>query len=73
VEAKEFSREFWGEKTLVYYNGLHGVPEDCWKDLIKTCRGVGDIEDDDRDADLSILDNARAFVFNFCSPAKPQL
>ena len=55
-----------------YYEGFHGkngVPDGRWEELVGVCGGhSGDHEM--READLSILDNDRAFVFDFCSPAK---
>jgi len=47
------------------------VPEDRWKELVDVChRGKSEDQSDLLEADLSILDNDRAFVFDFCSPAK---
>ena len=74
---KEFSKEFWGSKVETYYSGFqgkNGVPDDRWKELLDAC-GVNssdseDSEDDNHQADLSFLDNNRAFVFDFCSPGK---
>lgn len=72
----EFSKECWGSKVRTYYDGFHGrngVPDARWQELVMTC-GVCQVrsreDESDIDTDLSILDNDRAFVFNFCSPAK---
>lgn len=77
IELKEFSKEFWGSKVKTYYDGFHGkngVPDTRWEELMDVCtssRGhSGDSEDDTLEADLSILDNDRAFIFDFCSPEK---
>jgi hypothetical protein len=73
---KEFSKEFWGSMVQTYYEGFHGkngVPDSRWEELIDVCGGQsGDDGEGNnmREADLSILDNDRAFVFDFCSPAK---
>lgn len=67
----EFSKECWGSKVRTYYDGFHGrngVPDARWQELVAAC-GSGE-DESDIEADLSILDNERAFVFNFCSPAK---
>lgn len=71
---KEFSKQFWGSQVGIYYNGFrgkNGVPETGWKELVEAClRHSEDSKDGTHDADLSILDNERAHVFNFCSPVK---
>jgi len=58
-----------------YYKGFHGkngVSNSRWEELVAACEGhSGDHESDGaHEADLSILDNDRPFVFDFCSPAK---
>jgi hypothetical protein len=73
--VKEFSKEFWGSQVDTYHDGFQGkkgVPETRWKELVAACLGFSEDSDDDDtlDADLSILDNNRACVFNFCSPVK---
>lgn len=74
IKAKEFSKQYWGSQVGTYYDGFHGkngVSEARWKELVEACLGHSeDHENDTHDADLSILDNDRAHVFNFCSPVK---
>ncbi|KAF8805118.1 hypothetical protein BYT27DRAFT_7258235 [Phlegmacium glaucopus] len=74
TKVKEFSKEFWGSQVDTYYDGFKGkkgVPETRWKELVAACLGHSEDSDDNTlDADLSILDNDRACVFNFCSPVK---
>ena len=55
------------------FDGKNGVQDSRWEELVEICMSQysGDHEDNSmREADLSILDNDRAFVFDFCSPAK---
>ena len=53
------------------FQGKNGITETCWKELVEACLGHSeDSNDDTLDADLSILDNDRARIFNFCSPVK---
>lgn len=77
IKARDFSKEFWGSKIDIYYSGLegnNGIPDSRWEELLDVCDVhpiLTDSEDDGRlEADLSILDNNRGLVFNFCSPAK---
>ena len=72
-KPKEFSNGSWGSQVNTYsdrFHGKNGMPEDCWKELVDVCQGKSEDEGDLLEADLSILDNDRAFVFDFCSPAK---
>lgn len=46
------------------------MPDTRWKELVDICEGHSGDSKSELEADLSILDNDRAFVFNFCSPAK---
>jgi hypothetical protein len=75
-ELPEFSKDFFSAKVEIYYAGLTGrnsVPDVRWEELLVACTGTNsDSEDSDgnKQADLSMLDNNRAFVFDFCSPAK---
>ena len=70
MKVKEFS------KVETYYSGFqgrNGVTDDRWKELLNVCSGLNKHEDSDEDshqADLSLLDNNRAFVFDFCSLEK---
>jgi hypothetical protein len=76
---KEFSKEHYGEKVKTYYEGFHGnngVPDDRWQEFVAVCgrpaedRLDSDHDEDTLEADLSILDHNRPFIFNFRSPAK---
>ena len=67
----------WGSKVEVYCMNLHSIDDTCWVELLEACRihsgdseAQSDSEDDKNAADLSLLDNNRAFVFNFRSPMK---
>ncbi|KIM39261.1 hypothetical protein M413DRAFT_29440 [Hebeloma cylindrosporum] len=76
-KVKDFSKEFWGSKVRTYYDGFHGkngIADSRWRELVEACSGHAENSEDDEtcDADLSILDNNRAFVFDFCSPEKPR-
>ena len=56
-----------------YYDGFHGrngVPDARWQELLEIYGVCSENNESDIEGDLSILDNDRAFVFNFCSPAK---
>lgn len=73
-EIKEFSNEFWGSKVNVYHSSLRAIDEKRWEEIFELC-GAGDtldpgLENDALEADLSLLDNNRAFLFDFASPAK---
>jgi len=72
VKAKEFSKKFWGLVVQTYCKGFQGIQDRRWEELVDVCGGHSrDHEvETTREADLSILDNDRAFVFNFCSPTK---
>lgn len=77
VKPREFSKEFWGSKVEIYHAGLEGknsISDDRWDELLRACgvRSLGrndDLSENHHD-DLSFLDNNRAFVFDFSSPAK---
>ncbi|KAF8164330.1 hypothetical protein BJ912DRAFT_1068402 [Pholiota molesta] len=70
---KEFSNEYWGSKVNVYHSSLRTIEEARWKEIFDEC-GLGvageNAEDENNQADLSLLDNTRAFLFDFASPAK---
>ena len=77
---KEFSKVSWGSKVETYCTSLHGIDDTCWIELLEAC-GVhsddselkSDSEDDNNIADLSLLDNNQALVFNFQSPTKTHI
>ena len=47
------------------------TPDDRWEEFVEVCGGPSEDRDEDTlEADLSILDHDRPFIFNFCSPAK---
>lgn len=69
----------WGSKVEAYCANLHAIEDTRWDELLEACRiHSGDSEaqsgseGDENAADLSLLDNNRAFVFNFRSPTKTQ-
>ncbi|KAF8156945.1 hypothetical protein B0H34DRAFT_770560 [Crassisporium funariophilum] len=73
-EIKEFLNEAWGSEVTVYRSSLRAIDEACWKEISDTCgakEGALDDLDDENNADLSLLDNNRAFLFDFASPSKP--
>ena len=77
TQIKEFSKALWGSKVEVYCMNLHNINDTHWVELLEACRihsgdseGESDSVDDKNVADLSLLDNNRTFVFNFCSPTK---
>ena len=75
VSPKEFSKEHYGSKVKTYHDGFHGkngVPDDRWEEFVEVCEGPSEDmgEDSTLEADLSILDHNRPFIFDFCSPAK---
>ena len=77
---KEFSKEYWAAKVETYHTGLTGITDVRWEELLDACEASQvttreatsydkDLEDDNQQADLSMLDNNRASLFDFCSPA----
>ena len=79
---KEFSKVSWGSKVETYCTSphWHGIDDTRWIVLLEAC-GVhsddselnSDSEDDNNIADLSLLDNNQALVFNFQSPTKTHI
>ncbi|KAF8180602.1 hypothetical protein BJ912DRAFT_1044848 [Pholiota molesta] len=72
-EIKEFSNECWGSTVAGYCSSLRAIEEARWKEIFAACclRGTeDDSEDETNQADLSLLDNNRAFLFDFASPVK---
>ena len=71
----------WGSKVEVYCANLDGIDDSRWVDLLDACRiyngdsegQESDSEDNRNAANLSLLDNNRATVFNFCSPMKDRV
>lgn len=72
VSAPEFSKEYYGGKVKTYYDSFHGVPDARWQELLTICGVSEEGREDNLEADLSILDHQRPFIFNFSSPAKPR-
>jgi len=74
AKVNEFSKEFWGSQVDTYHGGFqgkNGVMETRWKELVEACLGhLEDSDDETLDANLSILHNDCAHIFNFCSPVK---
>ncbi|KAF8157499.1 hypothetical protein BJ912DRAFT_1070237 [Pholiota molesta] len=74
-DVREFSNEFWGSKVSIYHSSLLAIGDDRWKEIFDEC-GLGvakenaDDSDKNNQADLSLLDHNRAFLFDFASPAK---
>ena len=80
---KEFSKDYWAAKVETYHAGLTGITDVCWEELLDACKASQvttkkatssasydkDLKDDNQQADLSMLDNNCASLFNFCSPA----
>lgn len=68
----EFSNDYWGSKVATYHDSLNNVTELRWKELLGECgKTAGDSDDRDADrANLSFMDNNRALMFDFASPAK---
>lgn len=73
IPLNEFSKEHFGSTVKTYYDGFHGrngIPDDRWKELLDVCGCSDSDEEAELEADLSILDHDRPFIFDFCSPAK---
>ncbi|KAF4616107.1 hypothetical protein D9613_011304 [Agrocybe pediades] len=71
VGLDDFSKEHWGEKVRVYYHSLSNIPESRWQELRYLCSSKRVQEEEEAHAaDLSIMDAARPFVFDFSSPKK---
>lgn len=73
-QIKEFSNEYWGSKVNIYYASLRTIEDARWEEIFDECDSATTADDHSGDectqADLSFLDNNRAFLFDFASPAK---
>ena len=77
TKVKEFSKEFWGSQVDTYYD-VFSRKECCnrnsLEELVEACLGHSEDSDDDAlDANLSILDNVCAHIFNFVTQSNPIL
>ena len=68
---KDFSNEFWGSKVVSYHSSLANIDENKWKEVLGACDTSLLFENEDHQADISVLDTNRAILFDFSSPLKP--
>ena len=68
---KDFSNEFWGSKVVSYHSSLANIDENKWKEVLGACDTSLLSENEDHQADISLLDTNRAILFDFSSPLKP--
>jgi hypothetical protein len=72
----DFSSGYWASQVSSYckgFDGKNGITEERWAELMEICTGKAEADNSELDtleADLSILDSHRAFLFDFCSPTK---
>ncbi|PPQ76695.1 hypothetical protein CVT24_010902, partial [Panaeolus cyanescens] len=77
TDVKEFCRDLWGSKVVLYYESLKSINENDWK-VVLADAGLRDsvsINSNDLDeiaANLSFTDQNRAALFDFASPMKHQ-
>ena len=67
---KDFSNKFWGSKVVSYHSSLASIDGKKWKEVLAACDTSLLSENEDDQADLSLLDTNHAVLFDFSSPMK---